>query len=79
MIVSGEKECAYCQFHFEWYDIVADEVIRSKYQAHTLPAQKQRVYYLNKVNEDKIPLNISVYCPKCDNINTFDVEENTNE
>lgn len=77
-MIEGTCKCEKCGENYEWYYIVPDNINSSMYHVHVIPQDKEKVYQVLEKTEDRVPTKVSVYCPKCDILNTFDVEDTKN-
>jgi hypothetical protein len=73
MLLEDKHKCEKCNVDFEWYYLVSQPADSGKLQAYTLPDNKASVSTVLAYDENRAPARVSVRCPRCDELNTFDV------
>ncbi|MEK3993726.1 hypothetical protein MKY29_03140 [Psychrobacillus sp. FSL K6-2365] len=77
MLIEDKHECESCNKEFDWYYLVPQKW-SNRIEAVVLPKGKTSVRKVEERVEKKgyfLPLRVSLYCPDCGSLNTFNVEE----
>jgi hypothetical protein len=79
MVLEGKHKCNSCGFEIEWAYQVPQSISGSRlFDVNTISTNKAGLYRIGNTEERngyKIPLDASLYCPECGNLNFIQIEQ----